>query len=200
MTKIIFAMFFGLFLSGCIILNSAPKENLEFSQSADIQDLKGIYKNLGDPASLYLSELIWRDRTPSLPTDPFVKDIRGNLVREQYIIDKSGIMIRDSDIDFVEVISREKSLKINAIKGQCIVSRKEYVVGRDFTLTEGKIILRKEVHSLTRGSGDPIVGPSYEKVELGLDAKGNGKYKSQTYFAGLVFMLFPMAGGGADEV
>lgn len=189
-----------LSLTGCIVHNSAPNENLEFAQASEVLDYKGVYKNLGEPELNYLSELVWMVRTPTNRSDPYVKDIRGNLVQERFIDGNSGKKIRDKEIELVEVLPNGTTLTINAIKDGCIIATKDYEIGRDFTLTDGKIILRKEVHLLTRGGGDVILGPSYEKVELGLDAKGNGKYKSQGYFAGLVFMLIPMAAGGADEV
>jgi hypothetical protein len=201
MTRKILTIAFFLSLTGCLIINSGPKDNFEFSTSTHSQDFEGVYKNLGDPKSIYLTQLLFKDRIQSNPRDPLIKDEMGNLVSYGYIIDNLGRKVIDPEIEAVEVSPSANSITINAIKNGCIIYSKEYLSGRDFTISEGKITLSKETHLLTRGGvGDVILGPSYEKTELGLDTMGNGKYKSQGYFAGIVCMLIPMAGGGADEV
>lgn len=200
MVKSLITLLFLLFLPGCIIINSAPKDNQEFTKATGVQEFNGTYRNLGEPATLYLSQLVLTNRTVSSRNDPLVEDMRGNLVQESYITNIFGSKTRDKEIELIEVESDGKTLTVKAIKDQCIISSKEYLFGRDFTFSDGKVILKKEFHALTRGPGDVIVGPSYEKVELGIDVAGHGKYKSQGYFAGMVFMLFPMAAGGADEV
>ena len=54
--------------------------------------------------------------------------------------------------------------------------------------------------NLNYGSGDPLVGPRYESYEIGLDAKGDGKYRSQGVGAGLSFLFFPVVISETQEV
>jgi hypothetical protein len=176
MTKVIIGILAMITLTGCVFVqDSAPKENLEFSQKADLQQFKGVYRNAGDPKG-NLSQLIWK---------------------RAYIVDNSGRKIPHNEIELIEVLSSGNALTVNAIKGECVIYRQDYVVGSDFTLTDGRIVLKQSFHPLSRegeggARGDVTTGPSYEKVELGLDAKGDGKYRSQAYFAGIV-VIIPMA-------
>jgi len=166
-------------LAGCIIIgNTAPKGNSDFSQTIETRQLKGVYKNSGDPNG-YLSWSIWK---------------------APYVVDIFGRNVPHKEIELIEVLSSGNTLTVNAIKDGRIIYRQDYIQDRDFTFKDGKIVIKDESNLLSRGSGDVLVGPSYEKVEIGLDLNGNGKYKGQTYFAGLVFLLFPMAGGGSSEV
>jgi hypothetical protein len=184
MIKTVIALLFVVTLSGCIVVNEVPKENLEFAPKADAQDFKGVYRNAGDPNG-YLSQQIWRDHG--------------------YIIDNFGKKTPHKEIELVEVLSKGDTLTVRAIKDECVIYQKDYVVGRDFTLTDGRIVLNRRFHPLSRegddgGHGDVLVGPSYEKIELGLDSKGDGKYRNQGYFAGMVFLFIPIAGGGTSDV
>jgi hypothetical protein len=184
MTKTFIVLFLVATLSGCLVVNEVPKENVEFAAKPDTRDFKGVYRNAGDPNG-YLSQLIWGEHG--------------------YIIDNSGKKTLHREIELIEVLSKEDTLTVRAIKDECVIYQQDYVVGRDFTLSDGRIILKRRFHPLSRegdegGHGDALVGPSYEKIELGLDAKGDGKYRSQGYFAGMVFMLVPMALGGTTDV
>ncbi len=67
-------------------------------------------------------------------------------------------------------------------------------------MENGRIILGRDVHLLSRGSGDVIVGPSHETVSLGLDAGGNGKFRESGSVAGLVFLFLPMAVSDTKDV
>ncbi|MHB8696658.1 MAG: hypothetical protein ACYC9J_01295 [Sulfuricaulis sp.] len=102
-------------------------------------------------------------------------------------------------IELIQVSVADPVVVVNAIKDECIVYKKKYVIGRDFNLTGGKIVFIKEWHALSEGAGDPIVGPRLEKIELGLDTKGNGKSQDKGYIAGLVFMLVPFADYNVDN-
>lgn len=178
MLKLFISTALTLLLTGCIIGNSAPRENFEFLQTTDLQQFTGVYKNAGDPSG-YLSKLIWKG---------------------SHIFDTYGKNVPHQEIELIGVSSFDNALAVNAIKGGCVVHSQTYVLDRDFTVRNGKIVLKYESNFLSRGSGDVLVGPSFEKIELGLDVKGNGKYKSQTYFAGLVFLFLPIAGGGTEEL
>ena len=184
MTKPIIVLFALTTLFGCFALHDVPKENVEFAQNTNPSDFKGLYRNAGDPKG-YLSQLIWR--------------------KHDYISDNSGKKTPHEEIELIEVLYAGEVLTARAIKDGCVVYQREYVVGRDFTVTDGKVVLRERFHSLSRegddgGHGDVLVGPSYEKIELGLDARGDGKYRSRAYFAGMVFLLVPMAVWDTSEI
>jgi len=184
MNKTIIALCLIITLSGCFVLHDVPKENLEFAQKIDPRDFKGVYRNAGDP-KYYLSQLIWREH--------------------DFITDNYGKKTPHKEIELIEVLSTGGSLTVRAIKNECVIYQQDYMVGRDFTLTDGRIVFREKFHPLSRegegrGHGDVLVGPSYEKIELGLDAKGNGKYRSQAYVGGLLFMLFPMGAWEKSDV
>jgi hypothetical protein len=184
MTKNVIVLFLVAALFGCVVVNEVPKDNVEFAPKADTRDFKGVYRNAGDPNG-YLSQLIWREH--------------------DHIIDNSGKKTPHKEIELIEVLSKGDTLTVRAIKDECAIYQRDYVVGRDFTLADGRIVLKRRFHPLSRegeggGHGDVLLGPSYEKIELGLDAKGDGKYRSQGYFAGMVFLFVPMAGGGTTDV
>jgi hypothetical protein len=157
-----------IFLSGCAF-HSEPENNQEFYNISQLSELAGVYKNKGDPSG-YLSEIIWGD----------IKSI----IKPE---------VRHEDIEFIEVSSTEHSLIVKAIKGGCSIYEKSYIVGRDFKISDGKIVIHRDASLLTRGAGDVLVGPSYEQITLGLDAGKNGKYRNSGYAAGLVFLILPVA-------
>lgn len=184
MTKTIIMLFFVILLSSCFVIHDVPKDNVEFVKKTDPRDFKGVYRNAGDPKG-YLSQLIWREN--------------------DYVVGNSGNKTPHKEIELIEVLSMGETLTVRAIKDECVIYQQDYVVGRDFTLADGRIILKRKFHPLSRegdggGHGDVLVGPSYEKIELGLDAKGDGKYRSQAYFAGMVFLLVPMAAWDNTDV
>jgi hypothetical protein len=184
MTKTIIVLFLAITLSGCFVLHDVPKENMEFAQKATPRDFKGVYRNAGDPKG-YLSQLIWR--------------------KYDYITDNSGKKTPHKEIELIEVLCTGEVLTVRAIRDECAIYQQDYVAGQDFTLIDGKIVIKERFHPLSRegddgGRGDVLVGPSYEKIELGLDAKGDGKYRSQGYFAGMVFLLVPMAVWDTSDV
>ena len=157
-----------IFLNGCAF-HSAPKDNQEFYQISQMSELTGVYKNKGDPSG-YFSANIW-----------------GNI---KLIIKPE---VDHKDIEFIEVLSAENSLVVKAIKKGCSVYEKTYILGRDFKISGGKIIIHRDASLLTRGAGDVLVGPSYEQITLGIDTGKHGKYRNSGYAAGLVFLLFPIA-------
>jgi hypothetical protein len=183
MTKTIIVLFLVMTLSGCFVLHDIPKDNVEFAPRADPRDFKGVYRNAGDP-KWYLSRLIWH--------------------KNDFVIDLSGKKTPHKEIELIEILCIGDTLTVRAIKDECVIYQQDYVVGRDFTLIDGKIVMRERFHPLSRegddSHGDVLLGPSYEKIELGLDAKGDGKYRSQSYFAGMVFLLVPMAAWDTSEV
>jgi hypothetical protein len=155
-------------LNACAF-HSEPKDNQEFSQITQISELAGVYKNKGDPSG-YLSGIIWNNIKLIIKPE-----------------------VSHEDIEYIEVSSTENSLIVKAIKNGCAIYEKHYILGRDFKLSGGKIIIHRDASLLTRGGGDVLLGPSYEEITLGLDAAKQGKYRNSGYAAGLVFALFPIA-------
>ncbi len=157
-----------IFLTGCVF-HSEPKNIQQFYQISQLSELAGVYKNKGDPSG-YLSAIIWGK--PKLNINPAVSH---------------------ADIEFIEVLSTENALTVKAIRNGCAIYEKSYILGRDFEISGGKIIIHRDAYLLSRGSGDVLVGPSYEQITLGLDTGKQGKYRRSDYAAGLVFLLWPVA-------
>lgn len=169
------AVMLFIFLNGCAF-HSEPKDNQEFYQISQMSELAGVYKNKGDPSG-YLSAVIW-----------------GNIKK---VIKPE---VSHEEIEFIEVQSTENSLIVKAIKSGCAIYEKSYILGRDFKISGGKIIIHRDAFLLTRGGDDVLLGPSYEEITLGLDAGKHGKYRNSGYAAGLVFTLFPMAFSETNDV
>jgi hypothetical protein len=154
---------------GCAY-RSGPKDNQDFYNVSHLSELAGVYKNQGEPSGNlsvvnYLSQVIWGNNSA-----------RGAIGPHQRI---ELIEV----IATVEVIATENSLTVKAIEHDCVT------VGRDFEIANGKIVIHRELHVLTRGPGDFLLGPSYETVALGIDTGKHGKYRDSTYAAGLVVLL-----------
>lgn len=135
---------FILLLTGCVF-HSAPKDNRDFYHVTQLSEFEGVYKNKGDPKG-FLSLIIWGN------TDPQMSPV-----------------VHYQDVEFIEVLATENSLTAKAIQNGCVIYEKSYVIGRDFEIDGGKIAIHRDVSLLTRGRGDVLVGPSYEKITLGLD-------------------------------
>ncbi|WP_372522708.1 hypothetical protein [Sulfuricaulis sp.] len=164
----VLAVMLFIFLNGCAF-HSEPKDNQEFYKISQLSELAGVYKNKGDPSG-YLSAIIWG--YTKLNINPEVSHV---------------------DIEFIEVLSTENSLIVKAIKNGCAIYEKPYILGRDFNISGGKIIIHRDAFLLSRGAGDVLAGPSYEQITLGLDTGKHGKYRRSDYAAGLVFLLLPIA-------
>jgi hypothetical protein len=164
-----------ILLSGCAF-HSAPKDNQDFYKLSHFSELAGVYKNKGEPSG-FLSAIFWGD----------IKKVM-------------NIDISHEDIEYIEVSSLDNSILLRAIKSGCAIYERTYLIGRDFNMDDGKIIVRKDVAILTRGGDDVLLGPSYEKVMFGLDMGKHGKYRNSSYAAGLLFALFPMAASDTSDI
>ncbi len=169
-------------LAGCAF-HSEPEGNREFHQIAALSELAGVYRNQGNPSG-FLSSMIWPDINPIRPEGKEI--INGNTGHES--------------IEFIEVIPKNNSLLVKAIRNGCAIYDKTYTLDHDFKISAGKIILHRETHLLGRGADDVLVGPSYEEITLGLDTAKHGKSTSSGYAAGLVLMLFPLAVSETTEI
>jgi hypothetical protein len=167
-----YSLFLTLLFISCVFLDiSRPRKELNFTQITSLDQIIGVYKNQGDPKG-YFSESIWGS---------------------DYLLGDHGKKIYHDEIDFIKVSSKNKIVLVNAIKANCIIYSRIYVYDQDFKIINGKILLKKEIHPLTRGNDDAVVGPSYELTEIGLDTEGEVKYSRKVYGAGLVYLIIPIA-------
>ncbi len=163
---------------GCSIYG--PENNADFNQINKIQDLEGVYRNLGEQdrradslVQVYLSSIIW-----------------------------SGTESLDHKaIDSVEVRALDDTtLVAKAHSGSAIIKSSLFVRGKDFEIHSGKIhIQRGMVPSVAYPPGNPVIGVIYQDINLGLDKDGHGKYRTETAIVGLVFLI-PMAVGGHEDI
>lgn len=174
MKQQIFLAFFIILVSGCVS-HSGPEANAGFYQISQLSELEGVYKNKGSPSG-FLSQKIWPDISKIFPGIKVMTIDTGH-----------------EDIEFIEVITKDNLLDAKAIRNGCSVYKRTYVLGRDFEFSDGKVVLHREAHLLSRGSGDVLAGPSYEDITIGIDTGKHGKSRSTAYAAGLIFMVLPVA-------
>jgi hypothetical protein len=164
-------------LSACSF-SQAPAGNVDFARLTRLDDFNGRFLNHGEGAPgtnpVPLSSIIW----------------------------PAG----DSHLNHAEIVSievqaiGETALQVRAIGAHGPLREQVFVAGRDFNLVDGRIRIHRAFNLLSGGAGDPLVGPRYEELEIGLDEAGHGKYKSSFTGAGLVFLMVPVAVSGTDEV
>ena len=152
-------------------MHQGPVQNQNFREVQYLTELEGVYVNKGDPKG-FLSQEIW----------PKV----GNFSHEA--------------IQYIEVNSANDTLIVKAIKSDCVVYERSYVLGRDFSLVDGAISIRSKSHAFSRGPGDLVLGPSFQSTTLGVDPSGNGKSRDSFAMAGLVLMILPIALSDTREV
>lgn len=175
MNKLVISILFAVFLTGCFTMG--PPNNVGFGRIETISDLEGVYQNLGeqDPGAypIYLSSIIW----------------------------PKTIEIDHATIKSVEVRALNKdSLVIRASGNKGIVKESVFIEGKDFVITSGRIKLKRHVGFAGFKSGEPLVGPYYEKEDLGIDKNGNAKFAQGGVLAGLVYMVVPIAANVTGEV
>ena len=158
------------FPAGCTVaVHSEPARNQPFHPVSRLCEFAGVYRNAGEPEGR-LSEIIWGDTGPDA-------------------VPEAG----HEDIAFLEVSSTGNSLVVKAIGNGCVVQEKTFVLGRDFKISDGRIVIHRDVSLLSRGGDDVLLGPSREQATLGLDTEKHGKYRYAASAAGLVFMVIPAA-------
>jgi hypothetical protein len=167
-----------LAVAGCAF-HSAPGENHDFARLDGTAALDGVYLNAGDPEA-YLSKLLWGEkRVEALG---------------------SGRLIPHEEIALMAVTSFDGSIRVSAVAGGCVVHEREYVEGQDFRLSDGRILLHKETALLYRGPGDMLLGPSWLEEEIGLDLRGDGKYRRRSWGGGLLMLFIPVAGSDTSDI
>jgi hypothetical protein len=162
--------------AGCVV--SRPPQNVGFGHATTLRDLEGDYVNLGEghngKPSIHLSEIIW-------PRDS----------------------LRHEAISTIEVRAPSDSiLVLRAIgAGGDTVRTSRFTRGTQFELREGHVHLKSISGAVAPDAeGSAFLGAGSETVELGIDIHGDAKYKSTMYFAGVAFLVVPVAGGGLTEV
>jgi hypothetical protein len=163
-----------IFIGGCTI-HTGPQDKITLSNVTELNDFSGIYKNAGDPDN-YLSRIIWNWNH----------------------ININGSTFEHNEINLIQVIPSQNSLVIKAISNDCVIFTKEYVLGKDFILNNGEIVLQNNMHVLF-APPSMIIGPYTDKKTLGLDTKGHGAYKNKAFTAGLAALVVPMAISATEE-
>jgi hypothetical protein len=164
-------------LSGCFA--TGPSNNLPFNDSANLKSLEGVYQNVGetDPKSI--------------PAN--CPDCRRRLSEIIWPGDKS---LDNKTIDAIEVRNtEEETLTVKALEKGKVKRENLFVNGRDFTFKSGRIHLKTKVFL-----ADPVIGPGWQTIEIGLDSNDNGKYREGGGAAGLGFFVIPVAVSGTDDI
>jgi hypothetical protein len=162
---------------GCA-LRSAPPDNTGFGVVRNIDDLAGVYRNLGEqgPGShrpVYLSQLLW-------PGDEKLNHAA-----------IANIEVRKVD---------RKTLHVRATTAVGTVLKSgRYTRGEDFDLKHGRILLKASPR-IAGAADEPVVGLAYERREIGLDTGGQGKARQTGTVVGLALALFPVAMTATEDV
>lgn len=159
---------------GCVMF-TVPPDNKGFYDIASLYDLEGQYSNEGEAGS----------------------GILGNPLLSRLIWGSNSTLDHDQ-ISTIEVNTlNAKTLLVNAYIQNDICKSATFVKGVDFKFDIGKITLVREAGGYKEGG--VIVGPYYENIEIGIDKRGNGKYRLKYSVAGLAYLVVPVAAGGRDD-
>ncbi len=172
----------AILLSGCYF-PSGPPADMGFDDIEQLNDLDGVYQNLGEGGpdtdttyltdTIYLSEIIWPDATS----------------RDHVQIERIEVRTIDAG-----------SVAVTAFGWDGVVKKQEnFVAGEDFTLDDGKIQMHADVAGILSAKVG-AVGVFSEGVELGIDKTGHGKYRGTGSHVGTAFVVIPIAGGPRDDI
>ena len=175
MGKLLLLFGLVLLLDGCI--TTGPPDNVDLGEIKTIRDVEGNYQNRGEgePGTrpIYLSAQIWP-----------------NIVKMDH-----------AAVETIEVkVVNDNTLVVKALRKDGVEKEDTFIEGKNFELHSGRIRLQQGVGFMGLKSGEPVVGPNFGRVELGLDKKGHGKLRTQGGFVGLVYMVIPLAIGISEEV
>ena len=159
----------SIVLLGCAF-HRGPDAEVHLAQASEAQSLSGSFQNGGDPS--------------------------GKLSHKFFgygpiMTNRSDTEITHDEIDIIQISPTARGILVRAIKGGCFITEKELLLGRDFKIEEGKLVIETDTHLLTRGAGDITVGPSTSKTMLGIDVDGHLIWKRQDYAAVLVGFMIP---------
>ena len=166
----------AVMLAGCS--SSRPAQNVGFEEAGSLRDLDGTYRNLGesDPKyrqSDYLSAIIW----PRLDASQHAAF--------------STISVRALGDTALSVIARDSS---GAAKEQT------FIRGKDFEFSGGRVHLKAVWSNNLKESEQGGVFFVRTAKELGVDKKGQGKFKKSETVAGAVYLVVPIVVGTSEEV
>ncbi len=157
---------------------TVPSNNVDFATIESVYDLEGSYRNQGEQKAgeylpVMLSAVIW-------PKESTLKHKEIKLIK-----------VRALD---------STSIVVSAISENKIEKEETFIEGKHFTLTKGRIRLRHGfgLHGAT--AEDPLAGPYYGSVELGIDQKGQGKLMTKEVTVGLIYFIIPIGYAGSDEI
>lgn len=164
----------ALLATGCVF-SSAPPDDVDFAALTDLRQLDGRYRNHGEGETgappVFLSAVLFA-------AEPALDHAAVEIVE-----------LRASDAE---------ALAARAVGAQdVVIAERTLVAGRDFALAEGRLRLSRRSALLgyspsEQTPDDPLVGPRSESAELGLDRRGDGKYRSRFVGGGLVYLIFPV--------
>jgi len=173
-------IFFGFLLVGCSEAMIKPDRNKPFSETYDLKEYEGTYKNRGEPYG-FLSRVLWGgDYSPFSASVSMGKN-------------------QDEDIKFIQINVKDKKIILSAIGEKCVLFTKVYLEGTDFNINDGQINLTSNIgHTLD--DRNVVIGVKSHSVSIGLDTDGHGKFKSSGSDIGLAYFIIPVAVGGTEEV
>ena len=159
---------------GCIFGGS---DYADFDSVRRLTDFEGTYQNRGQPSRFhatrvqFLSAILWPN---------------GN--------------VKHAEIETIDVKAiNADSLVVRALSEQGVEKESIFVEGKDFSIVGGQIRLKHEVRMWREGA-DPLFGPTYEHVALGIDRQGQGKYRQDSAAVGLIFMIPPILGADREDI
>ena len=159
-------------VTGCI---QARGDRTEFGTIKSLNDLQGKYQNRaeGGPVGsspIFLSMLLWPKEAPS-----------------------------HAEIETIEVNALDAdSLVVRALSNRGVEKESIFSEGEQFSIVKGRIRLRWDFW-IAGTRGEPFLGPTYERAELGIDRRGQGKYRKDGAAAGLIFMLIPVVMADSED-
>ncbi len=73
----------------------------------------------------------------------------------------------------------DTTLVVKAHGKEGVLREDTFIEDKDFEINAGIIRLKRKSGIAGFKGGDPMVGPYYEKAEIGIDQQGHGKYRSE---------------------
>ena len=64
---------------------------------------------------------------------------------------------------------------------------------------DGRVMLKRDVGMAGLAVGEPVLGPYYTSIELGLDTRGQGKALQRFGLLGLGYLVVPLVVRGQTE-
>ena len=175
--KVIIKCAVALFMLTDCASKKEPVNNSDFEEAHTLADLQGIYRNKGDAGNvdhdIYLSKIIWPG---------------------EEVLDHAYI-----DLIHVKILNSAK-LMITARNGGTTIKEGQFILGKDFSFEKGRILLNREGGVAGFKTGEPLVGFYSGKVMLGLDKKGQGKFRSSSSAVGMAYLIVPVAVKAMEDV